>query len=68
MFYKSVPLPGTPTDITVSRDKRWLAVIYTAAGNGYIAVFSIDPFGELTPVATSSPIGTASMSGVAISE
>ena len=68
VFYKSIPLPGTPTDITVSRDKKWLAVIYTASNNGYIAVFSIDSFGELTPVATSSPIGAASISGVAISE
>ena len=68
VFYKSIPLPGTPTDITVSRDKKWLAVIYTASNNGYIAVFSIDSFGELTPVATSSPIGATSISGVAISE
>lgn len=68
VFYKSVPLPGTPTDITVSRDKKWLAVIYTASSNAYVAVFSIDNFGELTHVATSSPIGVASFSGVAISE
>jgi hypothetical protein len=68
VFYKSIPLPGTPTDITVSRDKKWLAVIYTASNNGYVAVFSIDSYGELTPVATSSPIGATSISGVAISE
>ena len=68
VFYKSIPLPGTPTDITVSRDKKWLAVIYTTSNNGYVAVFSIDSFGELTPVATSSPIGATSISGVAISE
>jgi 6-phosphogluconolactonase (cycloisomerase 2 family) len=68
VFYKSVPLPGTPTDITVSRDKKWLAVIYTASSNAYIAVFSIDNFGELTHVATSSPVGVAAFSGVAISE
>ena len=68
VFYKSVPLAGSPTDITVSQDKKWLAVIYTASGNGYIAVFSIDHHGDLTPVATSSPIGVAAFNGVAISE
>jgi hypothetical protein len=30
-FNKSISLPGTPTDITVSADGQWLAVIYTAA-------------------------------------
>ena len=50
---------GAPTDITVSRDGKWLAVIYVAAsGEGYIGVFSIDAYGDLTPVATSSPIGS----------
>jgi hypothetical protein len=68
VFYKSVTLPGSPTDVSVSQDKKWLAVIYTASGNGYVAVFAVDHFGELTPVATSSPIGVASFSGVAISE
>jgi hypothetical protein len=68
VFYKSVALPGVATDITVSADKKWLAVIYSAAGNGYVAVFSIDGYGDLTPVATSSPIGVATFNGVAISE
>ena len=68
VFYKSLPLAGSPTDITVSQDKKWLAVIYTASGSGYVEVFSIDHYGELTPVATSSPIGVASFNGVAISE
>lgn len=68
VFYKSVPLPGVATDITVSADKRWLAVIYTASNNGYVAIFSIDHHGDLTQVATSSPIGVATFSGVAISE
>jgi hypothetical protein len=68
VFYKSVPLPGSPTDITVSRDKKWLAVIYTAGGSGYVAVFAIDVYGALTPVATSSPIGVAAFGGVAISQ
>ena len=68
VFYKSVSLPGVATDITVSRDNKWLAVIYTAANNGYVAVFSIDSYGGLTQVATSSPIGVASFNGVAISE
>ena len=70
MFYKSVPLPGVATDITVSRDARWLAVIYTAAdgSGGRIAVFAIDDYGDLTPAATLSPIGVASFNGVAISQ
>ena len=68
VFYKSVPVPGVPTDITVSRDGKWLAVIYTAGTNAYVAVFAIDAYGDLTPVATSSPIGVAAFNGVAISE
>ncbi|MGA2351050.1 MAG: hypothetical protein ABSF70_11495 [Terracidiphilus sp.] len=68
VFYKSVPLPGSPTDITVSPDQKWLAVIYAAGGNAYVAVYSIDSHGDLTPVATSNPIGVASFSGVAFSE
>jgi hypothetical protein len=68
VFYKSIPLPGAPTDITVSADKKWLAVIYGAGGSAYVAVFAIDAYGDLTPEATSSPIGVAAFSGVAISE
>lgn len=69
MFYKSIPVGGAPTDITVSRDGKWLAVIYVAAsGEGYIGVFSIDAYGDLTPVATSSPIGYSTISGVAFSQ
>ena len=68
VFYKSVPLPGSPTDIAVSPDRKWLAVIYTAASQGYVAVFSIDDHGDLTPVATSPSIGVPSFSGVAFSE
>ncbi len=68
VFYKSIPLPGAPTDITVSPDKRWLAVIYSTGGSAYVAVFGIDVYGDLTPVATSAAIGVASFSGVAISE
>ena len=69
-FYKSVPLPGVPTDVTVSRDGRWLAVIYTAAdgSGGRIALFAIDAYGDLSLAATSSPIGIASFNGVAISQ
>jgi hypothetical protein len=69
-FYKSIPLPGTPTDITVSRDQSWLAVIYTAAdgSGGQIALYSIDDYGDLTLMATSSPIAVAAFSGVAISQ
>jgi hypothetical protein len=68
VFYKSIPMPGAVTDITVSPDKKWLAVIYPAGGSAYVAVFSIDAYGDLTPAATSSPIGVAGFSGVAISE
>lgn len=68
VFYKSIPLPGSPTDITVSEDKKWLAVIYAAAGSGYVAVFKVDRYGYLTPVATSEPMGIATFNGVAISE
>jgi hypothetical protein len=68
VFYKSVSLPGGPTDITVSADGKWLAVIYAAAGEGYVAVFSIDAYGDLTPVATSTSVGAPGFSGVAFSQ
>jgi hypothetical protein len=68
VFYKSIPLPGAPSDITVSPDKKWLAVIYSAGGTAYVAVFGIDAYGDLTPAATSSPIGVAGFSGVAITQ
>jgi hypothetical protein len=67
-FYKSIPLPGSPTDITVSADKKWLAVIYSASGPAYVAVYSIDSYGDLTWVARSPSVGVAAFSGVAISE
>jgi hypothetical protein len=69
-FYKSVPLPGVPTDITVSADDKWLAVIYTASdGSGArVAVYSVDSLGDLTLAATSSPIGISAFNGVAISQ
>ncbi len=67
-FYKSVSLPGSPTDITVSPDRKWLAVIYSSGGEAYVAVFSINGHGDLTHVATSNPIGVASFNGVAISQ
>lgn len=68
VFYKSIPLAGSPTDITVSRDGKWLAVIFSAGGDGYVSVFSIDAYGDLTPVATSSSIGVAGFNGVAFSQ
>jgi hypothetical protein len=68
VFYKSVPVPGVPTDLAVSRDGRWLATIYTSGGEGHIAVFSIDRYGDLRPMATSNSIGIASFNGVAFSE
>jgi hypothetical protein len=52
----------------VSPDGKWLAVIYTAGTNAYVAVFAIDAYGDLTPVATSNSVGVASFNGVAISE
>jgi hypothetical protein len=67
-FYKSVPVPGTPTDITVSPDQNWLAVIYDAAGAAHVAVFSIGNYGDLNLVATSPAVGAAQFSGVAISQ
>lgn len=67
-FYKSVPLPGAPTDITVSQDKKWLAVIYTAADGAHIAVYAIDAYGDLTPAATTAAIGVPSFNGVAFSQ
>lgn len=68
VFYKSEPLPGSPTDITVSPDHKWLAVIYTASGEAYVAVYSIDAHGDITPAATSESIGVPAFSGVAFSE
>jgi hypothetical protein len=71
VFYKSVALPGVPTDITVSADNKWLAVIYTAAADGLarVAAFAIDPYGDLTLAATSAPVGAVTnFNGVAISE
>lgn len=68
VFYKSLPLPGAPTDITVSPDGKWLAVIYSASGDAHVAVYSIDAQGDLTPAATSPSVGVAAFSGVAISE
>ena len=67
-FYKSVSLPGVPTDITVSPDGKWLAVIYAANGSAYVSVFAIDDYGDLSPEATSEPIGATAFSGVAISQ
>jgi len=68
VFYKSVPLPGAPSDITVSADRKWLAVIYAEGSEAFVRVFAIDDHGDLTSVATSSPIGVASFNGVAISQ
>lgn len=69
-FYKSVPVAGVPTDVSVSADGKWLAVIFTAAdgSGGRISVFSIDRYGDLTLAATSDSIGIASFNGVAFSQ
>jgi len=68
VFYKSVALPGAPTDITVSRDGNWLAVIYAGGDGAHVAVFSVDGYGGLTLAATSAAIGVTAFNGVAISE
>jgi DNA-binding beta-propeller fold protein YncE len=69
-FYKSVPVGGVPTDVSVSPDGDWLAVIFTASdgSGGRISVFSIDGKGDLSLAATSDPIGIASFNGVAFSQ
>jgi len=70
-FYKSVILEdptGVPTDITVSPDGKWLAVIYTDGSDGYVAVYSIDKYGDLTYVATSTYSLPSTISGVAFSQ
>ena len=68
-FYKSVPVAGVPTDVSVSPDGKWFAVIFTASdgSGGRISVFSIDAFGDLSLAATSDPVGIASFNGVAFS-
>jgi hypothetical protein len=68
VFHKSVPVPGVATDITVSADGRWLAVIYSAGDGAHIAVFALDGYGDLTHVANSPAVGVASFSGVAFSQ
>jgi hypothetical protein len=68
VFYKSIPLPGSPTDVTVSADRKWFAVIYSVSGQAYVAVYSIDSYGDLTWVAASPSVNFATFSGVAISE
>jgi 6-phosphogluconolactonase (cycloisomerase 2 family) len=68
VFYRSVPMPGVPTDLAVSADHKWLVVIYTASGSGYVAVFAINPYGDITLAARSSPIGSGAFNGVAISQ
>jgi|APMI01.1.fsa_nt_gi hypothetical protein len=67
-FYKSVPLPGAPTDLTVSPDGKWLAAIYTAADGAHIGVYSIDAYGDLALAATTNAIGISSFNGVAFSQ
>jgi hypothetical protein len=69
-FYKSVPVAGVPTDMSVSPDGNWLAVIFTASdGSGArISVFAIDANGGLSLAATSDPVGVASFNGVAFSQ
>jgi hypothetical protein len=52
----------------VSPDLKWLAVIYSAGSDAFVSVFAIDPYGDLTPVATSSSIRVPGFNGVAISE
>lgn len=68
VFYKSVALPGAPTDLSVSHDGRWLGVIYSAGGDAHVAVFSIDDYGDLTAAATSGSVGVPAFNGVAFSD
>ena len=68
VFYKSVPIPGVPTDVAVSKDHKWLVAIYTASGSAHVAAFAIDHYGNLSLAATSAAIGVAAFNGVAISE
>ncbi len=68
VFYKSIPVPGVVTDLSVSADARWLAAIYSAGGAGYVIVYAIDAYGDLTEVATSPAIHVTTLSGVAISQ
>jgi hypothetical protein len=37
-------------------------------GEGYVSVFSIDAYGDLTPVVTSNSVGVTAFNGVAISQ
>ena len=69
-FYKSVPVGGVPTDVSISADGNWLAAIFTASdgSGGRISVFSIDANGDLSLAATSDPVGVASFNGVAFSQ
>lgn len=67
-YYKSVAVPGAPTDLAVSRDRKWLATIYTADDNAYVAVYAINTYGGLKLAATSAPIGVASFNGVTFSQ
>jgi 6-phosphogluconolactonase (cycloisomerase 2 family) len=55
-------------DLTVSNDSKWLAVIYSAAGDAHVAVFSIDAYGDLTAAANSASLGVSTLNGVAISQ
>jgi hypothetical protein len=56
-FYKSVPVGGVPTDVSVSPDGKWLAAIFTASdgSGGRIPVFAnrflrrSDPCGRVRP-------------------
>ena len=68
VFYKSISLPGAPTDLTVSHDGKWLAVIYSAAGDAHVAVYAVDVYGDLTLAATSPSVGVSAFNGVAISQ
>jgi hypothetical protein len=68
VFYKSTPLPGAPSDVSVSRDGKWLAVIYSEGNDAHVAVFSIDDYGDLTAAATSGSVGVSAFNGVAFSQ
>ena len=68
VFYKSVSLPGSPTDVAMSSDRKWLATIYSTGGQAHVAVFSVDAFGGLHWAATSPEVNIAAFNGLAFSE
>jgi hypothetical protein len=68
IYYKNVPTVGGATDLSLSGDGQWLAMISENNGAALVSVYAVAPKGDLTLVATSSPIGIGKFNGVAISD